>query len=84
MLENKNELYKLSVEEKRLAEACREDFQGSKMTLGFFFEDNQELRENRKADLQAIAKQFTDLNVKLKDVKSMIVVYTRRQDQKRP
>jgi len=31
---NKNELYKLSVEEKRLAEDCREDFQGYKIMFG--------------------------------------------------
>lgn len=39
LLGNKNELYKLSVEEKRLAEDCREDFLGFRIMFGYYLED---------------------------------------------
>lgn len=69
-LESKNELYKLSVEEKRLAESTREDFQGAKLTVGFFLEDNEEMRENQRMVLENIFKQFSDITVKQTQIKS--------------
>jgi hypothetical protein len=69
-LESKHELYKLSVEEKRLAESTREDFQGARLTLNFFLEDSEELRENQKVLLENILKQFHDVAVKQAQIKS--------------
>jgi hypothetical protein len=71
-LGSKNELYKLSVEEKRLAESTREDFQGTRLTMGFFLEDNDELRENQRVLLENIIKQFTDVGVKQAQIKSSL------------
>ncbi len=49
-----------------------EDFMGTKLTMSFFIEDNEELRDNSRSLLENIVKQFADIVVKQAQIKSRL------------